>query len=177
VLDVAHNERSTHVVGLLCGVTGGGHAPIPSRVALIPKGEQGNRSAYVLQVALVELREGLVGSPLQRVAQVISRGRSGTMPSSSGVRDEAGCPRGAHNAHAQTCGTDDRSTRGALWSQSSTTHTAVGWGNRDGAARHNRATRQHQRWCIGSRSSVEMKRNELTFYPSNRGNNKTIQKS
>jgi hypothetical protein len=77
VLDVAHSERSTRVVGLLCGVAGGGHAPVPSRVALIPKGEQGNRSAYVLQVALVELREGLVGSPLQHVAQVVSRGRSG----------------------------------------------------------------------------------------------------
>jgi hypothetical protein len=65
------------VVGLPRGVIDGSHAPTPSLVALILNGQQGNRSASgVLQVSLTELHEGLVGSPLQRVIQVISCGRS-----------------------------------------------------------------------------------------------------
>jgi hypothetical protein len=66
-------------VGQKLGVTDGGHALTPHRIALILNGEQGKGGvAENRQVALTELREGLVGSPLQSVVEVVtpSRGKS-----------------------------------------------------------------------------------------------------
>jgi hypothetical protein len=57
-------------------VANGGHALTPHRVALILNGEQGKGGvAENRQVALTELREGLVGSPLQSVVKVITSSR------------------------------------------------------------------------------------------------------
>jgi hypothetical protein len=60
------------MVGRKLGVVDGGHALTPRRVALIPNGEQGNGGVIKnWQVALTELHEGLVGSPLQSVVEVV----------------------------------------------------------------------------------------------------------
>jgi hypothetical protein len=73
VLGVARCERPTRMVGRKLGVTNGGHALTPYRIALIPNEEQGNGGvAKDRQVALTELREGLVGSPLQSVIEVVT---------------------------------------------------------------------------------------------------------
>jgi hypothetical protein len=61
------------MVGQKLEVTDGSHALTPHRVALIPNGEQGNGGVVEnRQVALIELREGLVGSPLQSVIEVVT---------------------------------------------------------------------------------------------------------
>jgi hypothetical protein len=76
VLGVACRERPTHMVGQKLGVADGGHTLTLHRVALILNGEQGNGGdAENLQVALTELREGLVGSRLQSVIEVITPSR------------------------------------------------------------------------------------------------------
>jgi hypothetical protein len=68
VLDVACDKRPIRMVGQKLGVTDGGHVLTPHRVALILNGEQGNGGVTEnWQLALTELREGLVGSPLQSV--------------------------------------------------------------------------------------------------------------
>jgi hypothetical protein len=65
VLGIARRERPPHVVGQKRGVGSGGQALTPHQVALVPDREQGNNGASeVQQVALTELREGPVGSPL-----------------------------------------------------------------------------------------------------------------
>jgi hypothetical protein len=64
------------MVGRKLGVTDGGHALAPHRVALVPNGEQGKGGVTEnWQVALTELREGLVGSPLQSVVEVVTPSR------------------------------------------------------------------------------------------------------
>jgi hypothetical protein len=76
VLGVACGKRPTRMVGRKLGVADGGHALTPHRVALISNGEQGNGGvAENWQVALTELREGLVGSPLQSVVEVVTPSR------------------------------------------------------------------------------------------------------
>jgi hypothetical protein len=73
VLGVAFQERPTHMVGQKLGVADGGHVLTPHYVALIPNGKQGDGDvAEDRRVALIELREGLVGSPLQSVVEVIT---------------------------------------------------------------------------------------------------------
>jgi hypothetical protein len=73
VLGVACSKRPTRMVGQKLGVTDGGHALTPHHVALVPNGEQGNDSVTEnQQVMLTELREGLVGSPLQSVIEVVT---------------------------------------------------------------------------------------------------------
>jgi hypothetical protein len=73
VLGVACRECPTCVVGWKLGVTNGGHALTQHHVALIPNGEQGDGGiAEDWQVALTELHEGLVGSPLQSVVEVVA---------------------------------------------------------------------------------------------------------
>jgi hypothetical protein len=73
VLRVACGERPTHMVGRKLGVTDGGHALTPHRIALIPNGKQGDGGITEdRQVVLTELREGLMGSPLQSVVEVIT---------------------------------------------------------------------------------------------------------
>jgi hypothetical protein len=72
VLGIACRERPTRMVGWKLGVTDGSHALTPHRIALISNRKQGNGSvAEDWQVALTELREGLVGSPLQSVIEVV----------------------------------------------------------------------------------------------------------
>jgi hypothetical protein len=64
------------MVGQELGVTDGGHTLTPHRIALIPNGEQGNGGVTEnRQVALTELREGLVGSPLQSVVDIVTSSR------------------------------------------------------------------------------------------------------
>jgi hypothetical protein len=76
VLGVACDKCPTRMVGRKLGVTDGGHALTPHHVALVPNGEQGNVGvAENRQVVLTELREGLVGSPLQSVVEVITPSR------------------------------------------------------------------------------------------------------
>jgi hypothetical protein len=54
-------------------VTNGGYALTPHRVTLIPNGEQSDGGVTEdRQVALTELREGLVDSPLQSVIEVVT---------------------------------------------------------------------------------------------------------
>jgi hypothetical protein len=73
VLGVACHERPTWVVGRKLRVVNGGHALTPHRVVLVPNGEQGDGGAVEdWQVALIKLREGLVGSPLQSVVEVVA---------------------------------------------------------------------------------------------------------
>jgi hypothetical protein len=73
VLGVACRECPTRMVGGKLGVTNGGHTLTPHRVALILNGEQGESGvAKDRQVMLIELCEGLVGSPLQSVVEVIT---------------------------------------------------------------------------------------------------------
>jgi hypothetical protein len=73
VLGVACDKHPTRMVGRKLGVTDGAHALTPHRVALIPNGEQGNDGVTEnWQVVLTEHREGLVGSPLQSVVEVVT---------------------------------------------------------------------------------------------------------
>jgi hypothetical protein len=73
VLGVACGKRPTRMVGRRLGVTDGGHMLTAHRVALVLNREQGNGGvAENWQVALTELREGLVGSPLQSVIEVVT---------------------------------------------------------------------------------------------------------
>jgi hypothetical protein len=79
VLGVACGKRPTRMVGRKLRVVDGSHALTPHRVTLVLNGEQGNSGVTEnRQVALTELCEGLVGSPLQSVVEVIaaSRGKS-----------------------------------------------------------------------------------------------------
>jgi hypothetical protein len=88
VLGVACRELPTRVVGQKLRVPNGSHALTPHRVALILNGEQGDGGVTKdRQVALTELREGLVGSPLQRVVEVVtlSRGKPSHHSRISGV--------------------------------------------------------------------------------------------
>jgi hypothetical protein len=65
VLGVACSKHPTHMVGWKLGVADGGHTLTPHHVALILNGEQDNGGVTEnRQVALTELREGLVGIPL-----------------------------------------------------------------------------------------------------------------
>jgi hypothetical protein len=65
VLRVACHERPTRMVGRKLGITNGGYVLTPHRVALILNGEHGDGGVTEdWQVALIELCEGLVGSPL-----------------------------------------------------------------------------------------------------------------
>jgi hypothetical protein len=76
VLGVACHEHSTRVVGQKLRVTDGGHTLTPHRVALVSNGEQGDGGVTEdRQVASTELREGLVGSPLQSVVEVVTPSR------------------------------------------------------------------------------------------------------
>jgi hypothetical protein len=75
VLGVACREHPTRVVSRKLGVTNNSHALTPHCVAVILNGEQGDGGVTEdQQVALTEL-EGLVGSPLQRVVEVITPSR------------------------------------------------------------------------------------------------------
>jgi hypothetical protein len=61
------------MVGRKLGVTYGCHILTPHHIALIPNGKQGDGGvAEDRQVALTELCEGLVGSPLQSVIEVVA---------------------------------------------------------------------------------------------------------
>jgi hypothetical protein len=68
VLGVACGKRPIRMVGRKLGVPDGGHALTPHRFALILNGGQGSGDVTKnWQVALIKLREGLVGSPLHVV--------------------------------------------------------------------------------------------------------------
>jgi hypothetical protein len=88
VLGVASSKRPTYMVGRKLGVANGGHALTSHRIALIPNGEQGNGGVTEnRQVTLTELHEGLMGSPLQSVIEVVtpSRGKRSRHGRVSGV--------------------------------------------------------------------------------------------
>jgi hypothetical protein len=70
MLGVACYKLSIRMVGQKLGVANGGHALTPHHVALVSNGEQGNGGVTEdRQVALIELYEGQVGSPLQSVVR------------------------------------------------------------------------------------------------------------
>jgi hypothetical protein len=76
MLGVACRERPTRMVHQKLGVANGGHALTPHRVVLIPNGEQGDGGvAKNRQMALTELREGLVDNHIQSVTEVIASSR------------------------------------------------------------------------------------------------------
>jgi hypothetical protein len=76
VLGVACRERPTCMVDQKLGVANGGHTLTPHRVALVLNDEQGDGGAVEdRQVALIELHEGLVGSLLQSVIEVVAPSR------------------------------------------------------------------------------------------------------
>jgi hypothetical protein len=88
VLGVACSKCPTRMVGRKLKVADGGHALTPHHVALVLNGKQGNGGVTEnWQVALTELREGLVGSPLQRVVEVVpsSRGKPSRHGRAGGV--------------------------------------------------------------------------------------------
>jgi hypothetical protein len=92
VLGVVCSKRPTRMVGQKLGVADGGHALTPHCVALIPNGKQGDGGVTEhWQVALTELCEGLVGSPLQSVVEVVpsSRGKPSRHGRVSGVSRNA----------------------------------------------------------------------------------------
>jgi hypothetical protein len=73
MLGVACGKRPTGMVGRKLGVADGDHALTPHCVVLVLNGEQGNGGVTEnWQVALTELREGLVGNPLQSVINVVT---------------------------------------------------------------------------------------------------------
>jgi hypothetical protein len=74
VLGVACRERPTRVVSRTLRGTYGNQVLTPCYAALVSNGEQGNSGAVkARQVALTKLHEGLVGSPLQSVIEVVAR--------------------------------------------------------------------------------------------------------
>jgi hypothetical protein len=76
VLGIACRKRPSRVVCQTLGVAHSGQVLTPRRVALVLDREHGNGGAgKVRQVALKEHREGLVGSPLQGVIEVVAGGR------------------------------------------------------------------------------------------------------
>jgi hypothetical protein len=76
VLAVACCERPIHMVGQKLGDSNGSHTLTPHRVALVPNGELGDGGVTEeWQVALIELREDLVGWPLQSVIEVVTPSR------------------------------------------------------------------------------------------------------
>jgi hypothetical protein len=76
VLSVACGKRPTRMVGQKLWITNSGYTLTPHRVALILNGEQGDGGvAEDRQVALTELCEGLMGSPLQSVVEVVTPSR------------------------------------------------------------------------------------------------------
>jgi hypothetical protein len=73
MLGIACGKRPTRMVGWKLRVADGGHALTPHCVALIPNGEQDNGGVTEnRQVALTKLHEGMVGSPLQSVIEVVT---------------------------------------------------------------------------------------------------------
>jgi hypothetical protein len=88
VLGVVGRERPTRVVGWKLRVTNGGHTLTAHHIALVLNREQGDGGVIEdRQVALTELREGLVGSPVRSVIEVItpSRGEPSRHGQVSGV--------------------------------------------------------------------------------------------
>jgi hypothetical protein len=76
VLGVASRKHPTRMVGRKLRVTNSGYALTPHSVALISNGEQGDGGVTEdWQVVLTKLREGLVGSPLQSVVEVVTPSR------------------------------------------------------------------------------------------------------
>jgi hypothetical protein len=76
VLGVAGREHPTCVVGRKLGVANGGHTLTAHHVALVLNREQGDGGVVKdRQVALTELHEGLVGSPLRSVIEVVAPSR------------------------------------------------------------------------------------------------------
>jgi hypothetical protein len=76
VLGVACREHPTRMVVWKLGVGDSGHALTPYRIALIPDEEQGNGGVVENRlVVLTKLCEGLVGSPLQCVVEVVTPSR------------------------------------------------------------------------------------------------------
>jgi hypothetical protein len=64
------------MVGQKLGVADGGRTLTPHRIALVLNGKQGNGDVVEnWQVTLTELHEGLVGSPLQSVVEIVTSSR------------------------------------------------------------------------------------------------------
>jgi hypothetical protein len=113
VLGVVGRECPTRMVGRKLGVANSVHVLTPHRISLISNGEQGEGNALEdRQVALTELHEGLVGSPLQSVIEVVAPSRC--EPSRHGRVSGA---HGPCSAQDQTDGTDNHGIWGSPCSQ------------------------------------------------------------
>jgi hypothetical protein len=152
VLGVACCKRPTRMVGLKLRVASGGHMLTLHHVALVLNGEQGNGGVTEdWQVALTELQEGLVGSPLQSVIKVVAPSRHGRVSGRAGMSTwTLQCP-------ARTDSTGGHGTRESICSQSSAPHPGARWENRGGATRHNGTIRWLRGWRRGSHPSMENK--------------------
>jgi hypothetical protein len=76
MLGIACGKRPTRMMGRKLEVADGGYTLTPHHIALIPNGEQGDGDVVEdRQVAITELREGLVGSLLQNVVEVVTLSR------------------------------------------------------------------------------------------------------
>jgi hypothetical protein len=105
MLGVACGKRPTRMVIRKLAVADDGHVLTPHRAALVSNWEQGNSNVTEnWQVALTELREGLVGSPLQSVVEVVTPSHG--KPSCHGRV-------GGVSRNAQTDGTGSHDTREA----------------------------------------------------------------
>jgi hypothetical protein len=137
MLGVARRERPSRVVGSKLEVTNGGHMLTPHRVALISNEEQGDGGVIEdRKVALTELREGLVGSPLQSVIEVVTPtcGEPSRHGRISGVRQDVHMDLAAPKPELTVWATG---TRGSSCSQSGATHPGARWENQGGATHHN----------------------------------------
>jgi hypothetical protein len=158
VLGVPCHEHPPHVVRRTLGVTHSGQALTPRHVAFILNREQGNGVASkARQVALIELHEDLLGSPLHGVIEVIAGGHG-----------EPG-----RHARVEWVSRDIHMDLAASIPKLTVQATTVcgspnvaemvehvpeqGQKSPDGATRHNGANRRPRGWRSGSRPSVKNK--------------------
>jgi hypothetical protein len=74
-----------------------------------------------------------------------------------GRKGEPGRPRGPHNVHARTHGTDDHGTRESSCGQNGEARPGTRSKSRDGATRRNRDIRRPRGWRRDSHPSVNNK--------------------
>jgi hypothetical protein len=141
----------------MLGDTHSGQVLAPRHVALILNREQGDGGAgKSRQVALTKLCEGLVGSPLQGVVEVIADGR-GELGRHAWVRRVS---RGVQVdlIASQTLGTGVHGTKESPCGQNGEARPRTRSESQDGATHRNKAIRLPRGWRRGSRPSINNKK-------------------